>query len=218
MHVLSLSDLLAGWLGARSLAHGLPLPVPDHGGLRVDTGTPAERCRYVFAGPAKGITELARSITEPQVFIKMCGTGGQLLELVPPGWQLQTGGYLMTQEGTPAAAPSLPAGYRIDLEEKNLIATARIFAEDGSLAAIGHAAEYAGVFVFDRIATAAAHRRRGLGRAVMAALGSMQQSGAAQRALVATDDGRALYSTLGWSVLSPYSTVAIPCLRSFSPR
>lgn len=214
MHVLSLPDLLAGWLGARSLAHGLPLPVPDHGGLRVDTGLPHEHRRHVFAGPAQGIRELGRSIATPYTLIKMCGTGEQLLALVPPRWRLQPGANLMTQDGTRDTPLLLPAGYRIDLEEKYPVATARIFAEDGSLAAIGHAAEYAGVFVFDRIATAAAHRRRGLGRAVMTALGSMQQSNA-QRALVATEEGRALYTSLGWTVRSPYSTVAIPWLKPF---
>jgi GNAT superfamily N-acetyltransferase len=214
MHVLSLPDLLAGWLGARSLAHGVPLPVPDHGGLRVDTGLPHEHRRYVFAGPAQRIQELGRSIATPYTLIKMCGTGEQLLALVPPRWKLQPGAYLMTKEGTADIPAQLPAGYRIDLEANNTVVTVRIFAEDGSLAAIGHAAEYAGVFVFDRIATDAAHRRRGLGRAVMAALGSTQQSNA-QRALVATEDGRALYASLGWTVRSAYSTVAIPWLKPF---
>jgi hypothetical protein len=43
----------------------------------------------------------------------------------------------------------------------------------------------------------------------MSALGATQQSPTARRVLVATEDGRALYSTLGWTVLSPYSTVVI---------
>ena len=45
--------------------------------------------------------------------------------------------------------------------------------------------------------------------AIMAALGTAQQSQAAQRVLVATEAGRGLYSTIGWSVHSHYSTVAI---------
>lgn len=210
MHVLSLPELLAGWLGARSLAHGLPLPVPDHGGLRVDSGLPHENRRYVFAGPVQGIRELGQSITTPYTLIKMCGTGEQLLALVPPRWELQPSAYLMMQDSVREEVPPLPAGYRIDVEENYPIATVRIFAEDGALAAVGHVAEYAGVFIFDRIFTAAAHRRRGLGRVLMAALGAIQQSGAAQRVLVATEEGRALYSALGWYVRSPYSTVAIP--------
>lgn len=82
-------DLLAGWLRARSIARGLPQPVPDRGGLRVDTGLPDERRRYVFAGPAPGIAELAREIDAPHIPIKMCGPAERLLALVAPRWRLQ---------------------------------------------------------------------------------------------------------------------------------
>ena len=200
---------IAGWLAARSIARGLPLPVPDKGALRVDTGSADEVTRYVFAGPTPEIRELALSITAPHIFIKMCGRGDQLLDLVPPGWELQPGGYLMTQDGGRDALPALPAGYRLELVTENFTRVARIFAADGDLAASGYAAEYGEVFIFDRIITEEAHQRRGLGRAVMAALGSTQRSDATRRLLVATDAGRALYSTLGWTVLSPFSTVVI---------
>ncbi|MBP1203085.1 GNAT superfamily N-acetyltransferase [Duganella sp. 1411] len=202
-------ELLTGWLAARSIARGLPLPVPDHGGLRVDTGSAEEVRRYVFAGPAPEIRALALSITAPRVFIKMCGHGEQLLDLVPPGWELQPAGYLMTHDGSRDVQHALPAEYRLELVTESFTRVARIFAADGNLAASGYAVEYGGVFIFDRIVTEDAHQRRGLGRAVMAALGSTQCSDAARRLLVATDAGRALYSTLGWSVLSPFSTVVI---------
>ena len=77
------------------------------------------------------------------------------------------------------------------------------------LAASGYAAEYNGIFIFDRIIVEEAHRRRGLGKAMMAVLGAEQRSRATRRVLVATDAGRALYSTLGWTVIAPYSTVVI---------
>lgn len=200
-------ELLAGWLGARSIARGLPLPVPDHGGLRVDTGSASEVRRYVFAGASPEIRGLAISITSPGIFIKMFGPAGQLLELVPPGWRLQPGAYVMTHDGRADAEPVLPAGYRLELVTEGFASAARIFTVDGELAASGYAAEYAGTFIFDRILIEEAHRRRGLGRAMMAALGSAQRSHDARRVLVATDAGRALYSTLGWTVVCPYSTV-----------
>jgi GNAT superfamily N-acetyltransferase len=203
------ADLLAGWLAARSIARGLPLPVPDSGGLRVDTGLPVEARRYVFAGPSPEIRELAMSITAPHIFIKMLGPAERLLELVPPAWQLQPPGYVMIHDGRPDALPALHFGYRLELATEGVVTVARIFTVDGELAASGYAAEYGGTFIFDRIIVEEAHQRRGLGRAMMAALGSAQRSPAARRVLVATDAGSALYSTFGWTVISPFSTVVI---------
>ncbi|MGK5045242.1 hypothetical protein ACQ4WP_04955 [Janthinobacterium sp. GB4P2] len=84
--------------------------------------------------------------------------------------------------------PTLPAGYRLDVATSQAITTARIFTGDAAVAASGHAVEHAGVFVFDRIVTETAHRRRGL---------------------VATEDGLNLYVSLGWHTQSPYSTATI---------
>jgi len=209
MNKLVDAKLLEGWLRARSIARNLPQPVPDRGGLRVDTAMPEELRRYVFAGPSPAITQLAQEIQEPYVLIKMCGPGALLQSLVPHRWQLQAPGYLMTKEAGRNPVPSLPPGYWLQVQTENLVTTARIFAEDDTLAASGYAVEYEGVFVYDRIATAPAHQHQGLGAAVMAALGTAQQSQAAQRVLVATEAGRGLYSTIGWSVRSHYATVAI---------
>jgi hypothetical protein len=203
------AELLGGWLRARSIARGLPQPVPDSGGLRVDTGLPNEQRRYVFAGPVPQITELAQSITTPHVSIKMCGPGERLLSLVPPRWQLEPGAYLMTIGGSHSPAPSVPPGYRLQVLTEFPVTTARIFTEDDSVVASGYAVEYGSVFVFDRIAVEPAHQHQGLGAALMAALGGAQRSKVAQRVLVATEAGRALYSTLGWTVRSLYSTVTI---------
>jgi GNAT superfamily N-acetyltransferase len=207
-------QLLESWLAARSMARGLPAPVADRGGLRVDTGSPEELRRHVFAGPDPGITELAREIGEPRVFIKLCGPREQLLSRVTPRWQLQPGAYLMTKEPGINPVPSLPPGYWLRMSTELAVTTARIFAEDDTLVASGYAVEHEGVFIFDRIAVDVMHRQQGLGAALMAALGTAQQSQAAQRILVATEMGRALYATLGWRVLSPYSTVALTPARA----
>lgn len=114
----------------------------------------------------------------------------------------------MTHEGR-LQAPALPAGYLLDVRTSQAITTARILIGDGAVVASGHAVEYAGVFVFDRIVTEAGHRRRGLGRALMAALAARQRSGGARRVLVATEDGSKLYASLGWHTQSPYSTATI---------
>ncbi len=207
-------QLLWDWLAARSLARGLPPPVPDHGGMRVDTGTADEPCRHVFAAPGPGLRALAVSIRTPGVLLKLCGTGDELLAQAPPGWTAHAQGWLMTHAGrfdaaAVAATRVLPAGYRLLLSVDGPVATARILADDGAPAAGGHAAEHGGAFVFDRIATAPAHRRRGLASVVMAALWSTRRCAAAHGVLVATPQGRALYEALGWTTLSPYATIAL---------
>src|SRR5471030_2167355 len=108
-------ELIAGWLGARSIARGLPAPVADHGGMRVDTGLPNEVRRYVFAGPVDGIRKLAESIDVPHVPIKMCGPADQLLARMPSRWELQSVSYLMTRQSAIDAPPIPPTGYRIDV-------------------------------------------------------------------------------------------------------
>ena len=85
-----------------------------------------------------------------------------------------------------------------------------ITAPDGTLAASGYAAETDEVFAYDRIVTSADHRRRGLGTAVMSLLGHSGTDRRMPSVLVATDQGRALYESLGWRVLSPYATAFIP--------
>ncbi|MCW7990269.1 hypothetical protein XF35_34715 [Streptomyces platensis subsp. clarensis] len=65
-------------------------------------------------------------------------------------------------------------------------------------------APYAPSVVFDMIGTEPAHQRRGLGRAVMAALaGRAVERGARQGVLVASPDGRSLYEAMGWRLRSP---------------
>ncbi|WP_432377358.1 GNAT family N-acetyltransferase [Duganella sp. P38] len=202
-------ELLQNWLAARSIARGLPMPVTDRGGLRVDTGSPEELRRHVFAGPEAGISELAREIDDPRVFIKMCGPREHLLSRVTQRWHLQPGAYLMMKAPGINPVPSLPPGYWMQLKTEEQVTSARIYTESDMQVASGYAVEHEGVFIFDRIAVDVMHRQQGLGAALMAALGTAQQSRAAQRLLVATEMGRALYVTLGWRVLSPYSTVAL---------
>ena len=202
--------LVKGWLSARSVARGFPAPVPDHGGLRVDTALPNETRRHVFAYPTDGLRELAKAVSLPRIFIKLCGSTEELRALVPPRWQIQSASYMMTYEGEIGGQVQLPAGYRIEVSKAGSVTAARILAAGDDIAASGFAAELDGVFIYDRIVTDAAHRRQGLGRAIMATLGSARNSSASKQVLVATEDGRRLYSSLGWTIHSPYATAVIP--------
>lgn len=83
-------------------------------------------------------------------------------------------------------------------------------APDHTLAASGYAAETANAFIYDRISTATDHRRLGLGNAVIKALSLARKQAGIPELLVATDDGRKLYTTIGWRIFSQYFTATIP--------
>lgn len=200
--------LLNAWLSARSIARGLPLPVPEYGGFRVDTKSDAEIARWVFPKIGRGLEGLARSINEPRYFLKLCGAAGELQEALPIGWQIHAPSYFMQASGEPIEG-QLVEGYRVEAKRVGKVSEARIFSETGALAASGYAAETPEVFIYDRIVTEPQHRRKGLGHAIMATLQAAKQHPGSPELLVATEDGRALYSTLGWEIISSYSTASI---------
>jgi hypothetical protein len=204
------AEQLRAWLTARSVARGLPPPVEEFGGFRIDTNSDKEARRWVFAEVVPGVAQLARSIREPRNFIKLCGKEAELREALSERWAIQGGSWFMALHSEPPAAKPLPAGYLLETLRNGSVTRVEIRTEEGELAASGFAAETREAFVYDRIETNAAHRRRGLGRAVMAALGSCRQSPAARQLLMATAEGEKLYSSLGWSRLSPYSTAYLP--------
>ncbi|WP_210356914.1 GNAT family N-acetyltransferase [Sphingomonas beigongshangi] len=202
-------DLVRGWLAARSLSRGLPAPVADHGGWRVDTDDAEERRRYVFATAGEGLVALARSIDAPRVFVKLCADAAALRALLPPRWSILPSNCMMVR-AAPGPAPAIPAGYRAMVERRGAVTRVDLVTQDGRPAARGFAAEHGGVFCYDRIVTEEAHRRRGLGRALMATLATARRDPTAREVLTATPMGRALYATIGWRVYVPYTTAVIP--------
>lgn len=115
----------------------------------------------------------------------------------------------MTLDGEVRGALAVPPGYELDLCTDDSVIVARIFSRDGNLAASGYAAGAEGVFIYDRIITEEPHRRRGLASAIVKALSSRRHPADARQALVATQEGRALYTRLGWMIRSPWTTAVI---------
>lgn len=203
--------ILRAWLSGRSIARGLPAPVYDAGGFRIDTNSEAEVRRWVFPQPCDRLAALAQSITQPRHVLKLCDEASVLRSIVPDRWQVQPPGYFMRGHGAAPPRP-LPDGYRIAVMRTGPIVNVHLLSEDGALAASGVSAETADAFVYDRIVTEPAHRRRGLGRIVMATLGAAKRNHATPELLVATEDGKALYAALGWEMISAHSTASIsPC-------
>lgn len=200
--------ILHAWLAARSIARGLPAPIADQGGFRVDTLSDDEICRWVFPQIGPGLVSLARTIESPGHLLKACASTGQLRDAVPVRWRIHAPACFMGSGGDFVGRP-LADGYSIETESHNSVGAVRIRATTGEIAASGFAAETDEAFIYDRIVTAPAHRRKGLATAIMGALRQMKRGKDTPELLVATEDGRALYESLGWRVLSPYSTASI---------
>jgi hypothetical protein len=200
-------QLLKAWLAARSIARGLPAPIAEYGGFRVDTNSESEVVRWVFPRTGPGLATLARSIDKPRHLIKLCGTADALQAALPAGWGLHAPSHFMRATGTPAPR-RLVEGYRVMVTRAGMVSQARIVSEDDAMAAHGFAAETEDAFIYDRIVTDPEHRRKGLGHALMMALRTTRQRPDKPELLVATNEGRALYATLGWKTISPYSTAS----------
>jgi GNAT superfamily N-acetyltransferase len=203
-------ELVFAWQAAHSIARSSPPPVHDRGGFRVDTHSEKEAKRWVFPQPCDGLREIAHEITAPRHYLKLCGSDEELRSALPARWEIQPANYFMTTAAATLDARPLPEGYRMELHRTGPVTRACVIAPDGVVAANGSAAEAADVFIYDRIETAQEHRRKGLGVAVMVALGAARKSLASTQLLVATEDGRGLYANLGWTVLAPFAAATIP--------
>jgi hypothetical protein len=202
--------LVFAWQTAHSIARGSPLPVHDRGGFRVDTNSEKELKRWVFPQSCDGLRAIAQDIASPRHYLKLCGSNAELRRDLPVRWEVQQENYFMQATVNTLDARPLPNGYGMELHHAGPVTRACVIAPNGDLAASGCAAEAADVFIYDRIETAQDHRRKGLGIAVMIALGTARKSLASPQLLVATDDGRSLYARLGWTVLAPLATAIIP--------
>ena len=202
--------LVCLWVQGWAASRGLPPPIGHRNGWRVEVGLPRQNRRHVFPDISQALRALGESIVEPWSYLKACATTDELRAALPARWHVELQTYFMRFDGPPLPAPALPGGYRLDATMQGQLAAARVIAADGALAAAGHAAVVEDAAIFDRISTDGAHRRRGLGRAVMCALDAASRGLGARRGLLAaTADGHAMYRTLGWRVQSPYASAVI---------
>ena len=177
-------------------------------GLVVEVGWPDQLRRHVFVDAGPALQTCAASVVEPLVYLKAAVDSDTLRAALPARWQIESPRWLMRSE-VPMAAFAV-AGYRAVGSVEHGGTVLRFVDDAGDVAASGILAMVGATAVFDRIETAPAHRRRGLGRAVMGALDALaRERGVEERLLVATDAGRRLYVQLGWTELAPYSTAVL---------
>ena len=173
--------------------------------MRAEVGLPAEARRHIFVHATPAIGALAATIARPGVLIKACVPLPDLLAVLPPGWRGHPQAYFMTCDGAMRDAPALPLGYDVAIAREGAVLVASI-TSGATVAARGRAVPSGDLLVYDQIVTDTAHRRRGLGANIMRALEAAGDGRARRQALTATAAGHALYTALGWTTRSLYST------------
>jgi len=206
-------DLIARWADAWAISRGAAMPVARDGGLYIHVDQPDQVGRYIFAQiDAEAIRPLAASIERPLLYLKVCAPAHAVRPLLPHGWEIATPGYMMTAPlSVMLDRPAVfSAEFELRITYDNSITFAHIIDAVGEEAARGRIVAVDDLIVFDRIRTADRYQRRGLGSAIMRALAAeARQSGVEDAMLCATPAGRELYTSLGWSLHSDYTTASL---------
>lgn len=203
-------ELLGRWLAGWSLARGLPPPAHADGGLTVEVGWPDQLRRHVFVDAGRALQDCASRIHAPFIHLKAAVDADAMRRALPAQWTIEEPRYVMARPAAMDRPAALPAGYAARVDAVGPVYFVRIVDAAGQTAASGFVVINRGTAVFDRIETLEPHRRKGLGRALMSTLDALaEKAGVSERLLVATDEGRALYFSLGWRVLAPYSTAML---------
>ncbi|MHA6764186.1 GNAT family N-acetyltransferase [Streptacidiphilus sp. PAMC 29251] len=210
------AELVRRWQRGWSLARGLPPAEAIEDGLRIRCGQPSREVEVLAlrADEVPGsVARLAAGVAAERLNTWLTVPTHRPVEVAA---EVEAAGLellhrsesLMTAELArhPRYAPAAP--YRSEVRQAGPVITVTLHhpaAEEpvarGTVAIVGSDA------IADRIETAAAHRRRGLGRALMSALvQAALDQGARTGLLIASVDGQHLYSSLGWH---PYAAVLI---------
>lgn len=187
------------------------MPVKSGSGFRVEVGWPGQKARYVFPNLTNEFTDLANTIIEPWVFLKVCAPPDAIKNILPSAWVLQPPGFMMTCF-TPMSPckRGLADEYKLEVKNEVPVSIAKVLTINGDTAAIGRLVFVDDFVIYDRIETDAMHRRKGLATIIMKTLENIAVSREKTNGvLVATETGKALYESLGWTLYTPYTSVVI---------
>lgn len=204
-------DIVGKWLKAWSLSRDLPLPTQYKSGFKVDVGYEKQKARYVFTELNDDFFALAESINEPWIYLKVCASPSELKSL-PERWSIQPQGYMM--ECFPSMnIPDiiLHENYQLEYDHYDSTFVVKIVTKDGKLASVGRVVIVDDLAVYDRISTEENHKRKGLATFLMKELEKIALSqNVSNHFLVATEQGKSLYESLGWELYSLYTSIVIP--------
>jgi hypothetical protein len=205
-------NILKNWLKAWSLSRKLPLPLKYKSGWMVDVGYENQKKRYVFPELNEDFIQLSETIDEPWVYLKVCVSPNELKDKLSEKWVIQPQGYMMSCfKQMSFSNGTLPNKYKFEFENYNSTFVVRIVTNDGELASIGRVVLVDDLAIYDRISTEANHRRNGLATFLMNELEKIALANDIHNNfLVATEDGKFFYQTLGWELYCSYTSVVIP--------
>ncbi|MFJ2740294.1 GNAT family N-acetyltransferase [Streptomyces sp. NPDC087440] len=206
-------DAVRAWAGGWALSRGTADPVPQPWGVTIDIGLPKAVTRHVlfdtYASDEATVRKVLRADSAPGTWIKFVQPPQDIAPWLAEGWEYDTPGHLMSLALTPdLTAPEVPAGYTRRSWTRAGLTRVVVLAADGALGVRGQVAVTGRTAVVDQVETNPLHQRRGLGTLMMRTLQAYAaEQGARDCVLGATDDGRALYATLGWHRHSPLTGV-----------
>ncbi len=200
------ADLVSTWVAGWAVSRGTPRPARTPWGFYLEVGLPDHLGRHVLPEPGEfAVRGAAASVTVPHTWLKVPMDPDEVGRWLPRGWVVdrEETGHLMAVDLC-VTDPVAPEGYTATVETREGVTYVRVHDAAGEPAAQGQMAVLGEATVVDRVVTEEAHRRRGLGGFVMRTLADLAVArGAALGVLGATDDGRALYETLGWKAHAP---------------
>ena len=204
-------DIVEKWIKGWCLARELPSPNRFKSGFVVNVGNEKQKIRYVFPKLNDDFYQLSKSINEPWVFLKVCASADKVRNYLSQKWEIQPQGYIMSCfHLMNDLRLSLPNDYKLEFTNYNSTIMARVKTHKGELAAEGRLVLVDDLAIYDRIFTNPKHRRKGLAVFLMKELEKIALSkDIFKNFLVATEEGKLLYESLGWEVSSLYTSIVI---------
>ncbi|MET9852797.1 GNAT family N-acetyltransferase [Streptomyces sp. NPDC006450] len=203
-----ISGLVRMWINGWTVSRGGSDPIDEPWGWTIDVGQAKHVARHVLPEPSEAdVRKIVAATSAPGTWLKLFAEDEAVLPWVGPGWRLAGPGFLMTCPLAPDH-PEAPAGYTLTRWTRGGVSRVLVRTRDGHFAARGQIAHAGAHAVVDQVETAADHRRKGLGGLVMRTLqSSAHEGGARTGVLVGTPEGRALYSSLGWTTHAPMASL-----------
>ncbi|MFJ6128475.1 GNAT family N-acetyltransferase [Streptomyces griseoviridis] len=210
-----MDDLVRAWVDGWTVSRGAAEPVAESWGWTIDVGQTEHVRRHVVGAVNDDVEEavvrtVADGVTGYGVWLKVFAPPELVGKWLGPGWWVDPApGCLMSVPLAPAATapPALPDGYRLRGWTRGTVTQALVTAPDGALAARGQITPTGPTAVLDRVETAPAHRRKGLGSLVVRTLQrTAAEHGARTGVLAGTPEGQALYKALGWRTSAPLTS------------